>query len=102
MNHQPENPLATYENNIEKLESLIHELESGNLRLEEALKQYEEGIKLVRQCQRALDSAEQKIQQLTQNQHGEETLIPFNIKSSNNHPHPATDEEKIDDNIIPF
>lgn len=99
MNDLEENPLATYETNIEQLEQLITELENGELRLEDALKQYEIGIKLIRQCQHALDTAEQKIQQLSKNHQGEETLIPYTQTTKNKST--EIDEEDFDDNV-PF
>lgn len=73
------NPLSNYEKQIIQLENIIRDLETGELPLDEALKQYEQGIKLIRNCQKALNNAEQKIEQLSNNNDGEETLIPFNL-----------------------
>lgn len=53
-----------FEASLEKLESLVEQMESGELSLDESLKLFEEGIKLTRQCQQALSSAEQKVNQL--------------------------------------
>jgi exodeoxyribonuclease VII small subunit len=39
-------------------------LESGELSLEESLKSFEQGIKVARNCQAALKSAEQKVELL--------------------------------------
>ena len=39
-------------------------MEEGELTLEESLKAFEQGIKLTRECQQALDQAEQKVQLL--------------------------------------
>jgi exodeoxyribonuclease VII small subunit len=39
-------------------------LESGELSLEESLKSFEQGIKVARDCQAALKSAEQKVEVL--------------------------------------
>lgn len=55
------NPLKQYEEEINKLESIIQNLEDGDIRLEDALKQYEQGIALIRKCQQQLEYAEQKI-----------------------------------------
>ena len=51
---------------ITELESLVEKLESGELSLEDSLKQFEKGIKLTRECQQALESAEQKVTTLVQ------------------------------------
>lgn len=71
------NPVLNYENHLRDLEAIVAAMESGELPLEEALKRYEEGIKLVRQCQQALNHAEQKISLLSRDAQGEEALIPF-------------------------
>ncbi len=39
-------------------------MESGDLSLDESLKLFEEGIKLTRECQQALATAEQTVNQL--------------------------------------
>ncbi|MFN3235960.1 MAG: exodeoxyribonuclease VII small subunit [Pseudomonadales bacterium] len=53
-----------FEASLAKLESLVEQMESGDLSLDESLKLFEEGIKLTRECQQALASAEQTVNQL--------------------------------------
>jgi len=50
------------EKSLADLEQIVNTLEEGDLPLEKALKQFEKGIKLSRDCQTALTSAEQKVQ----------------------------------------
>ncbi len=50
---------------LEELESIIQSMESGELSLEESLKYFEQGVTLTKQCQKALNEAEQKISLLT-------------------------------------
>lgn len=59
-----------FEASIAQLESIVTSMESDDLSLEDALSAFEKGIKLTRDCQKALDSAEQKIQILTQSAEG--------------------------------
>tara|TARA_B110000495_G_C22792500_1_gene463185 strand:+ start:133 stop:378 length:246 start_codon:yes stop_codon:yes gene_type:complete len=54
-----------FENAIEQLEDLVEAMEEGDLSLEDSLKSFEDGIKLTRECQVALEKAEQRIQILT-------------------------------------
>lgn len=54
--------VAGLEKSLEELESLLKELESGELTLEAALAHFERGVTLTRQCQRALQEAEQKVE----------------------------------------
>ena len=53
-----------FEDALENLEELVEAMEEGELSLEESLKAFEQGIKLTRECQSALDKAEQKVQLL--------------------------------------
>lgn len=53
-----------FEKSLTELENIVQQLEAGELSLEDALKRYEQGIALVRQCQAALEQAEQRIQAL--------------------------------------
>lgn len=57
-----ESGVAGLEKSLEELESLLKELESGELTLEAALAHFERGVKLTRQCQKALQEAEQKVE----------------------------------------
>ncbi len=51
-----------FETALAELESLVASMEGGELPLEEALKQFERGVTLTRQCQQALQQAEQKVE----------------------------------------
>lgn len=50
-----------FENNISELEKIVSRLESGDISLDESLKLFEEGVKMIAQCNKALDNAEQKV-----------------------------------------
>jgi len=56
------NSLGGLEKALEELEALVARLEGGDLPLEQALQEFERGVKLTRQCQTALQEAEQKIE----------------------------------------
>lgn len=76
-----DNAIEQYEKHLKRLESIVREMENGELSLEASLKAYEEGIALVRQCQQALNEAEQKISILSQQKDGTETLAPFDAET---------------------
>ena len=59
-----------FEKSLKQLETLVNKLEKGDLTLEESLKHFEEGVKLTRDCQKALKSAEQKISVLNKEENG--------------------------------
>lgn len=52
---------ANLEQSLDTLETLVERMESGELSLEESLKAFEEGVRLTRECQQALRTAEQKV-----------------------------------------
>jgi len=56
-----------FETALRDLEALVEQLESAELPLEESLKAFEKGVALTRHCQSALQAAELKVKQLTDN-----------------------------------
>jgi exodeoxyribonuclease VII small subunit len=70
-----------YEAAVTELESLVERLEKGDISLEESLKLYENGVLLTRDCQDALQTAEQKVQMLLK-QSGQSTLVDFDPNTS--------------------
>ena len=67
---------ATFESALEELEELVERLESGDLPLDEALADFERGVKLTRECQKKLASAEQKVKVLME-ENGQIQELPF-------------------------
>src|SRR5690606_28404376 len=62
--HTEKNTSLNVEEALASLEALVEAMEDGNLSLEESLKAFEQGIRLTRECQAALEQAEQKVQLL--------------------------------------
>ncbi len=55
-------PEFNFEEALEELERLVSSMEEGELSLEDSMTAFEKGIKLTRECQTALQKAEQKVQ----------------------------------------
>ena len=70
------NTPVDFETALKELETLVEKMEQGDIRLEESLKHFERGIQLTRQCQQALQAAEQKVQILVEKGGNAETK-PF-------------------------
>jgi exodeoxyribonuclease VII small subunit len=51
-----------FEHSLALLEELVQRLEQGDLPLEEALSTFERGVALTRECQTALQAAQQKVE----------------------------------------
>lgn len=54
----------TFESQLQELNQIIEQMEQDDIGLEQSLKLYEQGVKLTRSCQKIIEGAEQKIQQL--------------------------------------
>lgn len=63
-----------FESALDELEKLVSTMEKGELSLEQSLQQFERGVTLTKQCQKALQEAEQKVEILTK----DNALEPFN------------------------
>lgn len=68
----------TFEETIKELEQVVNELEKGDLSLDAAIEKFENGIKLSKECESKLDSAEKKINVLV-NGDGKLEEAPFSI-----------------------
>ena len=58
--------MAKFEESIKELEKIVKDLEDGEPSLDESLKSFEKGITLIKVCQKELESAENKIKELTE------------------------------------
>lgn len=72
----PSKKAPNFEKSLEELEGIVHALEDGELSLEESLKTFERGINLTRQCQSALEDAEQRVNVLIE-ENDETRTEPF-------------------------
>ncbi len=66
-----------FESSMARLEEIVSLLEKGDAPLEQAMSLFEEGAKLLRECTRQLDDAEQKVTLLTAGRDGEVVEEPF-------------------------
>ena len=60
-------PVAEFEKALEALEQAVISMEKGDQSLDESLATYERGIALYRQCQLALEQAEQRVSLVNNN-----------------------------------
>lgn len=56
--------VASFERALDELEQLVQKMENGEQSLDESLLAYERGIALYRECQKALEQAEQRVRLL--------------------------------------
>jgi exodeoxyribonuclease VII small subunit len=67
------------EESLEEISQLIEAMEHSDLTLEQSLSRFERGIGLIKNCQKLLQEAEQKVQILMQS-NGNEELEPYENK----------------------
>lgn len=68
----------SFEEALERLETIVHDLEEGQVGLEESLAQYESGVKLLRHCYNLLGRVERRIELLSQvDDQGNPVTEPF-------------------------
>lgn len=58
----------SFEDNLSRIEAIVNELERQALPLDQAISFYEEGVKLIKECQKILTAAEQKVLVLSEGQ----------------------------------
>ena len=66
----------TFEENLEKLQTVMEKVEKGELGLEDTIKQFEEGMNLIKKCREILDNAELRINKLKENSTETEDFEP--------------------------
>lgn len=69
--------MATFEESLKQLETIVAQLEGGDLPLEESIKIFEQGMRLSAQCKQELDAAESKVQILLKQRDGSMKPEPF-------------------------
>ncbi len=67
----------TFEENLEKLETIVKKLESGSIPLDDAIENFNEAIRLAKICDDKLKNAEEKVNKIL-NKEGE--LEEFNVE----------------------
>jgi exodeoxyribonuclease VII small subunit len=76
----------SFEEALERLETIVEELEGGALSLEESLGRYEEGVKLSRRLTQTLDQAEKRIERLVEADGEEPTTRPLELDETSQDP----------------
>jgi exodeoxyribonuclease VII small subunit len=69
----------SFEQALERLETIVEQLEGGALSLEDSIARYEEGVRLSRQLGRTLDEAEKRIERLVIDDDGAPTTEPMSL-----------------------
>jgi exodeoxyribonuclease VII small subunit len=71
----------SFEEALERLETIVEDLESGSLTLEESISRYEEGMRLSRRLTQTLDEAEKRIERLVESEGGKPATQPMDLEA---------------------
>ena len=61
----------SFEETLQRLETIVEKMESVEATLEKSLEWFEEGMELIKSCRDELEQAEQKVQELVEKSGGE-------------------------------
>ena len=67
----------SFEDAMQRLDGIVRRLEKGDVALEEYLVLFEEGSRLLAQCSKQLDAAEQRVVMLKKGSDGAPVELPF-------------------------
>lgn len=72
-----EKKVPSFEENLEKLESIVKKLETGEVPLDEAIDNFNEAMKLAKTCDEKLKNAEEAITKLVKDNGG---VVDFKVE----------------------
>lgn len=90
----------SFEGSLMALEKIVRELERGDLPLERSLELFEEGVRLSRECQERLNSAERRIELLLHDNEGLPVISVFDEETSASLRLDETDEDVDEDESV--
>ena len=67
----------SFEQVVQELEAIIKRMSSGDQSLETSITEFERGVRLVRECQKILKDAEQRVEVLTNAKDGQPEIQAF-------------------------
>ncbi len=70
----------SFEEALSELESIVRKLESGEASLEDAITHYERGNQLRRHCEKKLQDAKMKVEQIVQSDDGGLATTPLDTE----------------------
>jgi exodeoxyribonuclease VII small subunit len=74
--------MASFEEQLTALETVVERLERGELSLDESVRLFEEGVKLSNACKKELEAAEGRIQVLVEKGNGGVRVVDLEVEDS--------------------
>lgn len=80
----------SFEDAIKQLRTIVDKIEQGQIPLQDSLEQYEQGMALIQHCRRILQTAEKRIEKISQTDEEPAVATPEPADEM-----PASDEEAL-------
>jgi len=74
--------IPSFEESMERLESIVEEMEHGRLPLESLISRFDEGTRLTKICSERLDEAQRRIEIIMKNAEGRPAAAAFDPSSA--------------------
>jgi exodeoxyribonuclease VII small subunit len=74
--------MASFEEQLTALETVVERLERGELSLDESVRLFEDGVKLSNACKKELEAAEGRIQVLVEGGSGEMRVVELDVEEN--------------------
>jgi exodeoxyribonuclease VII small subunit len=74
--------MASFEEQLTALESVVEKLERGELSLDDSVRLFEEGVKLSNACKKELEAAEGRIQLLVEQGRGGMKMVDLDVEET--------------------
>jgi exodeoxyribonuclease VII small subunit len=72
--------MASFEEQLNQLESVVEKLERGDLTLDDSVRLFEEGVRLSNACKMELEKAEGRIQVLVEGRNGKVQVADLELE----------------------
>ena len=72
----------SFEESMADLEKIVRKLEAGDISLDDSLSEFEKGVSLLRDCEKKLDEAKGKVEQLINDASGGIRSVSFEIEGN--------------------
>ena len=89
--------MASFEDRLTQLETVVERLERGELSLEESVRLFEEGVTLSNACKLELERAEGRIQVLVETEGGGVQVAEMDLEDELSEPEDEDDEDVEED-----
>ena len=87
----------SFEESMERLDTIVADMESGELSLEDMIARFEEGQVLIKSCSKKLNEVERKVEALVKKEDGTVATEPLDSAEPDAESGPAEEDDSIEE-----